>query len=31
VPADHSALASIGIFFAYMLLVGVIWQVTGTR
>ena len=28
---DHPALMSIGIFVAYMVLVGVIWQVTGTR
>jgi len=28
---DHPALMSIGIFVAYLVLVGVIWQVTGTR
>ena len=28
---DHPALVSIGVFLAYTVLVGVIWQVTGTR
>ncbi len=28
---DHPALVAVGIFLAYMVLVGVIWQVTGTR
>ena len=28
---DHPAVTAIGIFVAYMVLVGVIWQVTGTR
>ena len=28
---DHPALVSVGILFAYMLLVGAIWRITGTR
>ena len=28
---DHPAVVAIGVFLAYMVLVGVIWQVTGTR